>query len=225
MPSPRISIRPAMLAGARGMQARRSRRTGWCGRRPPAWRLRRSAAAPDRICRAAVAQQQHAVRRRSATQLAWMLTSVLVSGIGLRQRQFDDQPRAAPCWPSAARFSAVDASARAFDDLAGDGQAQAGIPAETVRPAARCRSARRWIPDCPGGMPGPSSSTVTRATMSRRAGGDDHLAVVGAEGDRIVDQVAEHLAQPFVAADAPWRRRQLVVQHEVRPAWMVSVMR
>ena len=62
-----------------------------------------------------------------------------------RQRQFDDEARAA----AISRFSAQTAAAGALGDLPRDGKAKAGVLAEMVGRAARCRSARRWSRDCP----------------------------------------------------------------------------
>ena len=50
-------------------------------------------------------------------------------------------------------------------------------------------------------MPGPSSSTLMRANAPSARARDRDGAASATEGNRIVDQIAEHLAEPLVAAD------------------------
>src|SRR5476651_1198971 len=157
-----------------------------------------------------------------AMQLAWIFTSAMV----LRQRQLHDQPRPSCLLIGAllivgAAILRIDTPARAFDDLAGDGKPQPGIASETL---AR-----------PLGI----EALENRFQVSRRnagafilhrdagddvvaAGGDRYLAMFRTEGDGIVDQVAEYLAQPLVAAAHDGARRQFLVQHEFYAAAVVG---
>ena len=83
-----------------------------------------------------------------------------------RHWQFDDQPRAAACYCRGAVLG-INPPAGALDDLAGDGKPQAGIAAEGVAGPLGIETLEDGF-QIVGGMPGPSSSTVTRATISWR---------------------------------------------------------
>src|SRR6185437_10872328 len=139
----------------------------------------------------------------SATQLAWMLTSAMNA-----QRQFHDQPRAGSLLPLRIAVLRIDAPARALDDLARDGKAQARIPAEilagplgieTLEDGLHILRRNAWAFVL-------HRHPRDHVILDRR---DDDLAGLGTEGGSIVDQVAENLAQPLVAAAHHHAGRQL----------------
>ena len=109
---------------------------------------------------------------------------------------------------AAPRAGVVDPDAAAVGqrDLAGDGQPQAAA-AGRARPRRigaeeavedRARAAR-------GATPGPSSRTVTPTSSSAVARGDDDLAALRAELDRVLDQVAHRVPE---AVGVPDRQRR-----------------
>src|ERR1700749_1135665 len=115
-----------------------------------------------------------------ATQLAWMLALGSASGMQARHGQFDHQARACALLVSGRAVLRIDAPARAFDDLAGDGQAQARITAEILdRPLCVKALENRFQ------IVGRNAGAVIFHRHPRHhvvpGGADDHLATLGAE--------------------------------------------
>ena len=128
---------------------------------------------------AALAQQQHAVAAQRHT------TGMDVGLIHGAAATGSSTTRRAPALAvSGVAVLGIDAAARAFDDLAGDGQAQARIRPKCLARPLGVRSARKWIPDCQAECRGLHPPLSPARTMSCLRARDDHLAAFGAEGHR-----------------------------------------
>ena len=176
-PTPRISIRPAAVAGARPKS--RPPETNTTARSSATRRKPASSGAQGQVALAgaggpSIRAPSQRPRTRRATRPAWQdHGSVHASGQG------DAEARARRRLPRSIAVLGPDAAAMGLDDLAGDGQAQAGVAAErralgpggvealehglqVLRRHARARRRRPWRP--PRRLRPPSRRRLTRTS-------------------------------------------------------------
>src|SRR5258706_3416263 len=176
IPSPRISSRPLMLAGALACKARFATN-----------RMVRSSAtslAPSSISRKARSDFPAPLGPSSstpcgpiATQLAWtFISDIGASDIERRHRQFDDQARAAAdLGRSRGAVLGIDAPAGALDDLPGDGKSQTRIASEIFARPLGVETVEDGF-QVGGRNAGPFIFHCHAGNDVALGGGDDHLA-------------------------------------------------
>src|SRR5664279_4429525 len=116
-------------------------------------------------------------------------------------RQLDDKTSPATGLAAVARRSILrpDAAARILRDLAGDGEAEARILAESITGPLRIETLENGFQIVRRDAGAAILDRDARESMMHMRGDGDGAAL-RTEGNRIVDQVAEYLAQPLVMA-------------------------
>src|SRR5665213_3193311 len=220
IPAPRASISPPSASGAHAIRrlsrANRSTRSSATSRAPRS--ISRSARSdfpalldPSRRMPASFGALKTAAASASSTQVAWMFSAFILACS--RYRQFNDQPRAV-------RFPVFgeNTSPYALRDLPRDGQAESRILAEAMIGGPLRIEAQKHGFQILLRYAGAFVFHGDTQQRTLRARTDRDRSAIGAERYGIVDEIAENLAQPFVAAQHARARGQIERQHDLHAA-------